>query len=122
LQEELAMKSRLYRLTVLILVLGVLPLNIAIADEIATREFTINRVSVSYNLLDLTDPTELANVYARIKSAARKVCGMNIRVSLNVMRRNRECASHAIEDAIGEIDDARLTAFRQSILTETRQS
>ena len=121
-QEEIAMKSSFYRLTVLTFVLGVLPLNIAISDEIATREFTINSVSVSYNVLDLTDPTELANVYARIKSAARKVCGMNIRVPLDVMRKNRECASDAIDDAIGEINDARLTAFRQSILVETRQS
>jgi UrcA family protein len=117
------MKSRLYRLTVLILVLGVLPLNIAMADESATQEFTSGRVSVSYNVLDLADSTELANLYARIESAARKVCGVRgIRVPLDVMRTNRQCASHAIDDAIGEIDDVRLTAFRQSILPETRQS
>jgi UrcA family protein len=122
LQEELAMKSRLNRLTVLILVLGVLPLNIAMADKRATQEFTSGRVSVTYNVLDLADPTELANLYARIKSAAREVCGANIRVPLDIMRRNRECTSHAIDDAIGKIADVRLTAFRQSILTETRQS
>ena len=117
------MKSRFYRLSLLSIMLGTLSLNAALADDIATHNVSTGNIAVSFADLNLASPTGLANLYQRVQSAADKVCGVdNMRVSLDIERKNRVCVSWAIDNAIGEIDDVRLTALHQTILMENQQS
>ena len=121
--EELAMKSHLYRLSLLSVMLSVFSLNTALADDATIRELSTESIVVSFADLNIANPEELNNLYRRIKSAAHKVCGVeNIKVPLDVRRKSRECVSRAIDKSIGKFDNIRLTALHQAILTESSQS
>jgi UrcA family protein len=117
------MKSYLCRLLLFTTVLSVLTLNVTLADSLVTQEFSTGNIAVSFADLNLANPKGLDRLYWRVKSAAYKVCGVeNMKVSLDVTRNNRECVSSAIDNAIGEIGDVRLTALHQSKLFESSQS
>ena len=54
---------------------------------------------------------------------ADKVCGVdNMRVTLDIVRVNRACVAGAINGAISDVDDARLTHLHELKLAEVRQS
>lgn len=115
------MKSSLYRLSMLSLMLGVLPLNFTLADEAAINE--TSNVTVSYDDLNLASTAGLDRLYRRVKSAAHEVCGVeNFKVSLDIVRKNRECVAGSIDSAIGQIGDTRLTALHKSKLVESQHS
>ena len=117
------MKSYLYRLFLVTSMLSLLTLNAVLADGVVTKEFSTGNVIVSFADLNLANPKGLDRLYRRVKSAAYKVCGVeNMRVSLDITRKNRECVSSAIDSAIGEIGDVRLTALHQSKFFESSQS
>lgn len=117
------MKSHLFRLSLLGGMLSVLSLNVALADDAVTQERGTGNVAVSYADLNLANPTGLDTLYRRVKSAAHKVCGVeNMRVSLDITRKNQECISVAIDNAIENIGDARLAALHQAKLAESNQS
>ncbi len=121
--EELAMKSHLYRLSLLSVMLGVFSLNTALADDATIRELSMESIVVSFADLNLANPEGLNNLYRRIKSAAHKVCGVrHMKVTLDVRRKNRDCVSRAIGETIGKVDNVRLTALHQAIFTESNQS
>lgn len=108
------MKSHLYRLSLLAFVLSVFAMNVAIADDVATQEINTGRVAVYFDDLNLAKPAGLASLHQRVESAARKVCGVeNMKVSLDIVRKNRECVSASIDHAMGRIYDARVTALYQ---------
>ena len=118
------MKSHLYRLSLLSVMLGVFSLNTGLADDATIRELSTGRsIVVSFADLNLANPEELNDLYRRIESAAHKMCGVrSMKVSLEVSRRNQDCVSWAIDEAIGKVDSVRLTALHQAILTESNQS
>lgn len=120
---ELAMKSHLYRLTLLGSVLGALTLNTALADNVAAHEINSNGITVSFGDLNLSSPVGLDSLYQRVESAALKACGVdNVKDSLDIVRLNRECVSSSINNAISKIGDSRLTALHQIKLAEDHQS
>ena len=117
------MKSQFNRLALWSVLLGAFTLNTALADNPATHEVMTGNIVVSFADLNLANPTGLDNLYLRVRHAADKVCGVeNMKVSLDITRKNRFCVSSAIDHAIGEINDARLTALHQAKLLEERQS
>ena len=117
------MKSNLYRLSLLGLLLAALNMNSAVADDIAHNKFNSGDIAVSFNDLNLNTMSGLDSLYMRVESAAHRVCGVeNIRVSLDILRIQRACVSSSIDNAIGQIGNARLTALHRSRLIETGQS
>ena len=117
------MKSHLYRITLLGSLLGALSMNIALASDVATDELNAGRIAVSYEDLNLENSAGLDSLYQRVEWAAHSVCGVeNFKVSLDIVRKNRECVSLSIEHAIGQIGDARLTALHQSKLMAENSS
>ena len=117
------MKTNLYRLSLLGSLLAVLSLNSALANDVAAHETNVGSIAVSYDDLNLENPVGLDSLYQRVAFAARKVCGVgNYKVSLDIVRKNRECVSQSIEHAIGQIGDTRLTALHQSRLMSENKS
>ena len=117
------MKSHFYRLSLLGAVLGALTLNTALADDAATQSVSVRNITVSYADLNLAVSADLASLYRRVKWAERSVCDVRtMKVPIEIVLRNRECVSGAINGAIGEINHVRLTALHQTKLLEERQS
>lgn len=117
------MKSHLYRMVLLGGVLGLLATQAALAGEAVTHEVDNGDIAVSYADLNLASTSGIDLLYRRVKLAANKVCGVeNMRVSLDIVRRNRTCVAGAIDNAIGTIDNPRLTAFHQAQVLESSQS
>mgnify|MGYP001824031445 CR=1 FL=1 len=117
------MNSHFNRLAVLAGVLGIFFSHTALADEAATNEVSTGNIAVSYADLNLASTSGLDLLYRRVKLAAHKVCAVDrMRVPLDIERNNRACVAGAIESAIGEIDNPRLTALHQARLLETNQS
>ena len=120
--EVIEMKSHLYRLSLLGSFLAVLSLNCALANDVATDEIYTGSIPVAFDDLNLDSPVGLDSLYRRVEFAARKVCGVGyVKVSLDIVRRNRECVSGSIEHAIEQIGDTRLAALHQSrLMTENK--
>ena len=112
------MKSHIYRLSLLGAVLGALTMNVAFAGGAVTHESSTGNVAVSFDDLNLAKPAGLDSLHHRVETAARKVCGVeNFRVSLDIVRKNRECVSATIDSAMGKLDDSGLTSLHQKHLT-----
>jgi UrcA family protein len=117
------MKSRFYLLAVLAGVLGGFISHAALADEAVTKQVSTGNIAVSYADLNLASTSGLDLLYRRVKLAAHKVCAVDrMRVPLDIERKNRACVAGAIDSAIGEIDNPRLTALHQARLLEATQS
>jgi UrcA family protein len=70
------------------------------------------RVSVSYSDVAFGNTAGAANVYRKLKAAARQVCGVNDgSKSLDLMVAARECYDEALADAVRKIDRPTLTAL-----------
>ena len=103
------MKSHFLRLSLLGSVLSVLTLNVALAGDVSTHDYTASGVTVPLDDLNLARPSGLDRLHHRVESAARKVCGVeNFKVSLDTVRKNRECVSSTINSTLGKIDGAGL--------------
>jgi len=70
------------------------------------------RVSVSYQQTDLATEQGSANVYRKLKIAARKVCGLGIdaRLTLDERVRAQKCVEAALADVVQRIDRPMLTS------------
>ena len=124
------MKSNLFRLTVFT-VLGAFVLNTAVAAGTENNSAYTSTIAVSYADLNMASPGGVDKLYQRIKSAAHKVCGVDkfgaspvsiMRVSQEMLRRSQACVANAINNAISDVNDVRLTHLHEARLAEERQS
>jgi UrcA family protein len=117
------MKSHLLRLTLLGTVLSAFTFNIALAGDVATDEIEAGNITVSFDDLNLAKPAGVDSLHNRVESAARKLCGVeSFRVSLDLVRKNRECVSATIDSALGKVEGTSLTAVNQVTLTTVQGS
>ena len=70
-------------------------------------------VKVSFSDLDLTKPQGAAALYARIRNAARSVCGPVDGHLLEEKAAWTECVNAAIGDAVATVGNANLTNYYQ---------
>ena len=71
----------------------------------------IRTVSIQYAPTELSSDSGRAELYARIKRAAREVCGptgLRDAGGLAMASRNRRCAEQAVSDAMAQVDSGRL--------------
>ena len=124
------MKTNLFRLTIFV-ALGALALNTAMAESTRSNSVNTSSIAVSYADLNMASTEGLDILYRRIKSAAHKVCGVDkmpgrpvdkMRVSQDIVSRNQACVADAIDDAISDINNVKLTYLHQARLAESRQS
>jgi UrcA family protein len=72
-------------------------------------------VRVAYSELSFDTNAGAAEVYRKLRSAARKVCGLNRgAVSLHEYLRQRDCFDAAVAHAVRQIDRPKLTALHDS--------
>jgi UrcA family protein len=72
-------------------------------------------ITVSYSEVSFGDTAGAASVYRKLKSAARKVCGVdNGSKSLEMRVAARDCFDAALADAVRKIDRPTLTAVHAS--------
>lgn len=73
----------------------------------------IRTVSIQYAPTELSTDSGRANLYARIKRAAREVCGPTGLLQaggLTIASRNRKCAERAVSDAMAQVDSSQLAS------------
>jgi UrcA family protein len=66
---------------------------------------------VHYGDLDLARPQSAARLYARLSAAAERVCSPLDTPDLNLGQRHRHCVEDALDAAIAQVADPRLTAY-----------
>lgn len=73
---------------------------------------TTPSISVSYSDISFATSKGAANVYGRLKAAARQVCGVNDGAKeVAVVLAAHECYEQALADAVRKIDRPTLTAL-----------
>jgi UrcA family protein len=73
------------------------------------------RVTVSYSDVAFGDTAGAADVYRKLKNAARQVCGIDTgSKSLEMRIAARDCFEQALADAVRRIDRPTLTAIHAS--------
>ena len=86
--------------------------------EVRAAETTATPPSISVSYQDTAFATEegTANVYRKLKMAARKVCGIAPGNSLNLDQRTKaqECVEAALADAVQRINRPMLTSVHES--------
>jgi UrcA family protein len=75
------------------------------APQTETRELTVN-----YADLNLESAAGIESLYARIRSAAKNVCGTAERYELRAKAEMRACRESAVANAVAKIDNAALAA------------
>jgi UrcA family protein len=93
-------------------------LTIGVQQASAEAEFEDFRsITVSYSDLDLTRQAGIETLYKRINWAARAACGPTslhkYDAFLSSRKAWRECVDRAIEHAVEQIDEPKLTALHQ---------
>jgi UrcA family protein len=68
-------------------------------------------VAVNYADLDLRDEQDVATLYARLDRAARATCGVADARNLAQMADWRRCRSEALDGAVSEVANERLSAL-----------
>jgi UrcA family protein len=78
-----------------------------------TREYRISSsIVVSYADLDLSEPAGAHTLYARLKMAARKVCGHRPPpMELHASMAYRDCYDSALNKAVRRVDSQQLYAL-----------
>ena len=109
------------------LMLGVAGLLVAISGQAAERVMlgtSVTSVTVTYDDLNLASPAGAKTLYARLESAATRVCGgaPNLLQELQKQSNFRSCHDRALDNAVGKVDDARLHALHRPRVTEARMS
>ena len=74
------------------------------------------RISVSYQDTAFATPEGTANVYRKLKQAARKVCGLTPGNGMKLAERTKavECFEGALADAVQRINRPMLTSVHES--------
>jgi hypothetical protein len=74
----------------------------------------VKSISVSYADLDLSKPAGTQTLYARIKAAARRVCGpVDNYTFVTPSKTFRKCYEKSIADAVVQVDRPSLTALHR---------
>jgi UrcA family protein len=76
------------------------------------------RITVSD--LDLSKNTDVATLYARIKSAAEQACGTDVVTGSRLPSGSKkQCMSQAVDGAVSQINNASLSAYHKQEATKT---
>jgi len=70
--------------------------------------------TVRFADLDLTRPADVAQLYQRIRVAAREVCQPLSERDLTLLAASRSCVLGAIDRAVGEVNSQTLSRYHQS--------
>ena len=81
--------------------------NVAAAKEDDGRVSTV----VKYSDLDLSQSTDAARLYARLKYASQQVCGTYDARDLNMQRLYDACYGGALTRAVERVNEPKLTAL-----------
>jgi len=72
-------------------------------------------IALRYTHSALSSPEEAAKLYRSIKSAARRVCGIDgSRLALSEYQRAQRCYQQTLDDVVNQINQPQLTALHQS--------
>lgn len=82
-----------------------------VADIASAGEHDAASAVVRYSDLDLTQSTDAARLYARLKYAAQKVCNSYDSRDMNVQRKHDACYDTALSNAVAKVDDAQLSSL-----------
>jgi len=75
------------------------------------------RISVSD--LDLSKSTDVATLYARIRSAAEQACGTDVVTGSRLPSGSkRQCMGQAVDGAVSQINNAKLSAYHKQEATK----
>jgi UrcA family protein len=85
-----------------------------IADIAAAKERDAASTVVRYSDLDLTQTQDVNRLYARLKYASKKVCNSYDSREMSVQALHDACYSKALNSAVAEVNDARLTSLHAS--------
>lgn len=83
-------------------------------QALSSRMIETQSISIPYNGSDLATDEGRANLYGKIKRAAKEVCGpMSSREAggLSIASRNRECYESAMEAALSQVDAGQLVSL-----------
>lgn len=101
--------------TALTTVIAALLLSCSAVTQAATPDSsTAPQVIVHFADLNLATPEGAQALYARIRVAAKQVCGPEDDRNLMVFGMRRACMHKAIADAIAHVSSAQLTALHQA--------
>lgn len=72
------------------------------------------QITVSYQGIDLAQGANAANLYSRLRSAARAVCSEPANGEQSQVKRYRACYAKALSQAVAAVDHASVTALLNS--------
>ncbi|HKS57327.1 MAG TPA: UrcA family protein [Steroidobacteraceae bacterium] len=82
-----------------------------IGDIAAAKERDAESIAVNYTDLDLTRSVDTARLYSRLKYASQKVCNSYDSRELRTRDLYSACFDKALNNAVAEVNDARLTSL-----------
>jgi UrcA family protein len=82
-----------------------------VADIASARDHDGVSTIVRYSDLDLTQSSDAARLYARLKYAAQKVCNSYDSRDMNVQRGHDACYETALSNAVARVNDAKLSSL-----------
>ena len=71
-------------------------------------------VTVKIDAFDLSKAQGAEAVYTRLRHAARQVCRPLQSRDVQLKKEHRECLEQALDNAVAQVDNARLTALHRS--------
>jgi UrcA family protein len=85
------------------------------ADASATQSLRIRA-----NDLDLSKSSDVATLYARIRSAAEQACGKDVVTGSRLHTSSKkQCVSEAVDTAVSQINNASLSAYHKHEATKS---
>lgn len=84
------------------------------ADQTAAATANLSQRTVRFADLNLSDPSDVSQLYKRLLQAARRVCGTHtVPLALNPPQK-RECRTDAVARAVRTLDQPLLTAHHEA--------
>ena len=83
-------------------------------QALSSRMIETQSISIAYNGSDLATDEGRANLYAKIRRAAKDVCGptgSREAGGLGIASRNRECYESATEAALSQVDTGQMVSL-----------
>ena len=82
-----------------------------VADIAAAKERGAVSTVVNYSDLDLTQSSDTARLYARLKYASQKVCNSYETRDLRMRELHAACYDKALSSAVTQVNDTRLSSL-----------
>jgi UrcA family protein len=82
-----------------------------VADIASAKDHDGVSTLVRYSDLDLTQSSDAARLYARLKYAAQKVCNSYDSRDMNMQRAHDACYDTALSNAVAKVNDAKLSSL-----------